>query len=357
MTQPPSRPDTGLAAGPMARPPVRGRATGRVTLADVALAAGVSPITVSRALRGERAVDPALVERVQAAALSLGYVPDPAARALASQRSSHVTVLIPMLSNTLFVDLFEAVQRGLRPAGYQVLMGVTHYDTDEEEQLLREQLLQRPAGLLVTGLSRSDAARALIAQSGVPCVHLMEMSALSGVYSVGFSQADAGAELTRHLLERGYRRIAFVAVQLDARTLQRMDGWRRTLQAAGMHDAALEWQDPAPSSIALGARLFEQIMREQPDVDAVFFCNDDLAQGALLTALRLGIAVPQRVAIAGFNDLTGSDQMLPALTTVRTPRAGMGEAAARMLLALMNGESVPSPCVDLGYELVVRDST
>ena len=341
----------------MARPPVRGRATGRVTLADVALAAGVSPITVSRALRGERAVDPALVERVQAAALSLGYVPDPAARALASQRSSHVTVLIPMLSNTLFVDLFEAVQRGLRPAGYQVLMGVTHYDTDEEEQLLREQLLQRPAGLLVTGLSRSDAARALIAQSGVPCVHLMEMSALSGVYSVGFSQADAGAELTRHLLERGYRRIAFVAVQLDARTLQRMDGWRRTLQAAGMHDAALEWQDPAPSSIALGARLFEQIMREQPDVDAVFFCNDDLAQGALLTALRLGIAVPQRVAIAGFNDLTGSDQMLPALTTVRTPRAGMGEAAARMLLALMNGESVPSPCVDLGYELVVRDST
>ena len=335
----------------------RGRATGRVTLADVALAAGVSPITVSRALRGERAVDPALVERVQAAALSLGYVPDPAARALASQRSSHVTVLIPMLSNTLFVDLFEAVQRGLRPAGYQVLMGVTHYDSDEEEQLLREQLLQRPAGLLVTGLARSDAARALITQSGVPCVHLMEMSAEPGVYSVGFSQTDAAADLTRHLLARGYRRIAFVAVQLDARTLQRMKGWRQVMQAAGLHDAVLEWQDPAPSSIALGAQLFEQIMRTQGDVDAVFFCNDDLAQGALMAALRMGIAVPQRVAVAGFNDLTGSDQMLPTLTTVRTPRAGMGEAAARMLLALMGGESVASPCVDLGYELVVRGST
>ena len=335
----------------------RGRATGRVTLADVALAAGVSPITVSRALRGERAVDPALVERVQAAALSLGYVPDPAARALASQRSSHVTVLIPMLSNTLFVDLFEAVQRGLRPAGYQVLMGVTHYDSDEEEQLLREQLLQRPAGLLVTGLARSDAARALITQSGVPCVHLMEMSAEPGVYSVGFSQTDAAADLTRHLLARGYRRIAFVAVQLDARTLQRMNGWRQVMQAAGLHDAVLEWQDPAPSSIALGAQLFEQIMRTQGDVDAVFFCNDDLAQGALMAALRMGIAVPQRVAVAGFNDLTGSDQMLPTLTTVRTPRAGMGEAAARMLLALMGGESVASPCVDLGYELVVRGST
>lgn len=336
---------------------LRPRATGRVTLTDVAQAAGVSPITVSRALRGERAVDPALVERVRAAARTLGYVPDPAARALASQRSSHVAVLVPMLSNALFVDLLEAVQRSLRPAGYQTLMGVTHYDAEEEELLLREQLLQRPAGLLVTGMERSDAARDLIAQSGVPCVHLMEVSTAAGVHSVGFSQADAGAELTRHLLARGRRRIAFAAAQLDARTLQRLEGFRRELGAAGLHDAGLEWLDPAPSSMALGARMFEQIIREQPGIDAVFFCNDDLAQGALLAALRLGIAVPGRVAVAGFNDLTGSDQMLPALTTVRTPRSEIGHAAARMLLALMNGETVASPCVDLGYELVVRAST
>lgn len=341
----------------MTSAPTRSRATGRVTLADVAHAAGVSPITVSRALRGERAVDPALVTRVQMAARQLGYVPDPAARALASQRSAHVAVLIPMLSNALFVDLLEAVQRSLRPAGYQTLMGVTHYDDHEEELLLREQLLQRPAGLLVTGLARSDAARALIAQSGVPCVHVMEVSSAPGVYSVGFSQADAGAELTRHLLARGRRRIAFAAAQLDARTLQRLQGWRRELDAAGVHDAALEWLNPVPSSIALGARMFEQIMQAQPDVDAIFFCNDDLAQGALLAALRLDIAVPQRVAVAGFNDLTGSDQMLPPLTTVRTPRAEIGHAAARMLLALMQGETVATPCVDLGYELVVRAST
>jgi LacI family transcriptional regulator, gluconate utilization system Gnt-I transcriptional repressor len=337
--------------------PTRPRATGRVTLADVAQAAGVSPITVSRALRGERAVDPALVARVEAAARQLGYVPDPAARALASQRSSHVAVLIPMLSNALFVDVLEAVQRTLRPAGYQTLMGVTHYDADEEEQLLRELLLQRPAGLLLTGLERSDAARALIAQSGVPCVHLMEVASAPGVYSVGFSQADAGAEMTRHLLARGRRRIAFAAAQLDARTLQRLQGWRRELDAAGLYDTALQRLDPAPSSIALGARMFERIVGEQSDVDAVFFCNDDLAQGALLAALRLGIAVPGRVAVAGFNDLTGSDQMLPALTTVRTPRAEIGTAAARMLLALMNGEAAAPPGIDLGYELVVRAST
>jgi LacI family gluconate utilization system Gnt-I transcriptional repressor len=337
--------------------PVRSRATGRVTLADVAGVAGVSPITVSRALRGERAVDPALVARVKAAADRLGYVPDPAARALASRHSTHVALLIPMLSNALFVDVLEGVQRTLRRAGYQTLIGVTHYDSGEEQQLLREQLQHRPAGLLVTGFERTDATRALIAQSGLPCVHVMEASRTEGVYSVGFSQADAGAALTRHLLERGRRRIAFGAAQLDPRTLQRLEGWRRELTAAGLYDPKLEWLNPAPSSLALGSRMFEQIMAQKPAVDAIFFCNDDLAQGALMTALRMRIPVPKRVAIAGFNDLTGSDQMLPALTTVRTPRAEIGAAAARMLLALMAGQPVASPRVDVGYEVVVREST
>jgi LacI family gluconate utilization system Gnt-I transcriptional repressor len=336
---------------------IRSRSTGRITLTDVARVANVSPITVSRALRGERAVDAELIARVQAAASKLGYLPNPAARALASGVGSHVAVLIPMLSNALFVDLLEGIQRTLRQAGYQTLIGVTHYDPAEEETLLREQLLHRPAGLLVTGLERNDATRTLIAQSGVPCVHLMEASGAPGIYSVGLSQADASAELTRHLLAKGYKRIAFAAAQLDPRTLQRLDGWRKTLQAVGRYNTTLEWLNPAPSSISLGARMFEQIMGQQPAVDAVFFCNDDLAQGALLAALRLGIAVPQRVAVAGFNDLTGSDQMLPPLTTVRTPRAQIGIAAATMLLSLMRGETVPSPCVNLGYELLVRGST
>jgi len=337
--------------------PKRARATGRVTLSDVAQAAGVSPITVSRALRGERAVDPELVARALAAARKLGYVPDPAARALASQRSAHVAVLIPMLSNALFVDLLEAVQRTLRRAGYLALIGITHYDASEEEQLLREQLVHRPAGLLVTGLDRNEATRTLIEQGGMPCVHLMETSREPGVHCVGLSQADAAAAMTRHLLDRGRRRIAFAAAQLDPRTLQRLEGWRRELSAAGLHDARLEWLNPAPSSMALGGRMFEQIMAHTPAVDAIFFCNDDLAQGALLAAARAHIAVPERVAIAGFNDLMGSDLVIPPLTTVRTPRAEIGEAAATMLLKLMRGEPVPQPSLDLGYTVVVREST
>ncbi|MGY4829518.1 HTH-type transcriptional regulator GntR [Sphaerotilaceae bacterium SBD11-9] len=335
----------------------RPRASGRVTLGDVASAAGVSPITVSRALRGERSVGAELVAKVREAAERLGYVPDPAARALASSRSSHVAVLIPLLSNTLFVDLLEAVHGTLLPAGYQTLIGVTHYDPLEEEQLLNSYMAHRPAGLLVTGFDRTEASRRLIAASGVPCVYLMETTPAEGVHSVGFSQADAGHAITAHLLARGRKRIAFVAAQLDPRVMQRAEGYRRCLREAGVYDPKLELLNPEHSSLGLGGQLFEHMLKTHPDVDAIFFCNDDLAQGGLLAALRLGVKVPQRIAVAGFNDLNGSDQMLPPLTTVHTPRTEIGEQAARMLLQLMRREPLARSCIDVGYELVVRGST
>jgi LacI family transcriptional regulator, gluconate utilization system Gnt-I transcriptional repressor len=347
----PPSPSTAARASP------RPRATGRVTLADVAQAAAVSPITVSRALRKDRGVAADLVARVQAAARKLGYVPDPAARALASRHSSHVAVLIPLLSNALFVDLLEAVQRTLRAAGYQTLIGITHYDSNEEEQLLRGHLLHRPAGILLTGLERPASTQALITASGVPCVYLMETATEPGVYSVGLSQADAASAMTEHLLARGYRRIAFGAAQLDERTLRRLAGWRRTLEKAGLYSGTLEWRNPEPSSHALGEQMFQQIRAQTPAVDAIFFNNDDLAQGALLAAVRMGVRVPEQIAIAGFNDLSGSAHMPPALTTVRTPRGEIGEAACGMLLQLMRGETPALHCVDVGFELVVRGST
>lgn len=327
----------------------------------MARAAGVSPSTVSRALRGERAVDPDLVAKVLAVSDKLGYVPDPAARALASQRSDHVTILIPLLSNTLFVDLLEAAQRTLRTAGFQTLMGVTHYNPSEEEQLLREQLHHRPAGMLITGLDHSPSTQKLMARSNVPCVHLMDLPERvanhDAPYCVGFRQTDAGEAMTQHLIAKGKKRIVFAAAQLDPRVMQRLLGWRKALKARQIYDTSLEWLNPSASSLALGGVMFEQIVKQMPDVDAIFFCNDDLAQGALLAAMRLGIAVPKQVAITGFNDLTGSDQMWPPLTTVRTPRAQVGEAAAQMLLQLIRGERPDQPQLDLGFEIIQRQST
>lgn len=333
------------------------RATGRVTLNDVAQKAGVSAMTASRALRGERRVAADLVLKVKQASEDLGYVPDPAARALASSRSRHVGILIPSLTNELFVDLLEQAHAVLRGAGYQVLFGISHYDAQEEEALLQEQLMQRPAGLLLTGLSQTARAREMLKKARIPCVYMMETASDVNLYSVGFSQQEAAVALVTHLLQRGRKRIAFAAAQLDPRTIQRMAGWRMALEQAGLFDERLLYTDPTPSSIGQGAQMLRDIVHADPSVDAIFFCNDDLAQGALLSASGLGIDVPTRLSVVGFNDLSASQHMTPPLTTIRTPRAEIGQQAAQVLLQLLKGEELPQKCFDLGFSLKIRGSS
>ena len=332
------------------------RASGRVTLSDVAQAVGVSAMTVSRALRGEDRVKPELVKQIQAVADSMGYVPDPAARALASQKSNQVLVLVPLLSNALFVDLLEAIHKELMAASYYPVIGITHYDPQEEEQLLRTYLPMRPAGLMLTGFDHTPAVQRLLENSDIPCVHMMELSPNAEQVSVGFSQEAAGACITEHLLAQGYRRIAFCAGQLDARVRQRASGWKTALQGHGLYDPELEYLRPESTSLQLGAQLLHQVMEKDPTVDAIFFCNDDIARGALLEALRQGIKVPEDIAIVGFNDLSGSDQMVPPLTTIRTPRKEIGTQSSRLLLRMMGDEAVDVHQMDLGFELMVRES-
>lgn len=350
--------DSPVVAGDAPKPRTRSsRASGRVTLQDVAAHIGVSAMTVSRALRGGARVDPQLLQSIREAAQQMGYVPDPAARALASQKSNQILMLVPMLSNTLFVELIEAAHAQLFAAGYQAMIGVTHYDPEQELQLLQSYLPLRPAGLLVTGFEHSPQALKLLEQSSVPCVHMMELSDADDVACVGFSQEQAGAAMTAHLLARGYRRIAFCAGQLDARVMQRARGWRQALQRAGLYASELEIMWPQPTSMAMGAQLLQATLAQDPSVDAIFFCNDDIAQGALMQALRLGLDVPGRLAIVGFNDLPGSDQMIPPLTTIRSPRAQIGEESARLLLQLLDGKAPARLRRDLGYELVLRASS
>jgi len=173
----------------------RRRSPERVTLSDVARSAGCSLMSASRALSQPGRVSDALRERVEDAAKALGYVPHPAARSLASARSNLVAVIIPSLSNAVFVDTVEAAQRVLMPAGYETMIGVSHYQPDEDERLLRAYLAHQPAGLLITGFERSDAARELLKNYTSPIVTLMELSEAEQDYCVGFSQLDAGAAI------------------------------------------------------------------------------------------------------------------------------------------------------------------
>ncbi|ANN70105.1 LacI family DNA-binding transcriptional regulator [Bordetella bronchialis] len=328
-----------------------------VTMADVARLAGVSAITVSRALRTPEKVQAALRTRIQDACDRLGYVPNHAASALASARSRTVVVLIPSLSNIVFVDILAGIKEVLDAHAHHMHIGLTGYSAEAEETLLRTYLQHSPDGLILTGIDHSPGVWKLLDARKMPTVHTIETLDDPGGLSVGFSQFDSGYAAGRHLVERGYRHIGIIGAQLDPRSLRRCEGCRQALRDAGLHDPALEIMTPAKSSLSLGAELLETMLRDHPECDALFFCNDDLAQGAVFQCGRLGIPVPQRMGLVGFHDLNGTAWTTPPLSTIATPRYEIGRSAATLLMNALEGRPNPQRHLDLGFRLVRRETT
>lgn len=332
------------------------RATGRVTIIDVAAEAGVSPMTVSRALKTPALVQEQSRERILAAIDKLGYVPNHAAATLASARSQVIAVLVPSLTNAVFIETLSGIRDYLAQAGYQFLIGETGYARDKEEQLISTYLAHAPAGFLLSSSEQHEILQRRPASRKIPAVRMFDLGRANAEFSVGFSQTKAGYAVARHLVERGYKRPAFLAAQLDPRMMKRREGFRKGLQEAGI-DPGVEVLLPLPTTVDMGAQLLRRVLELHPDCDSVFCCNDDLALGALFECQRQGIAVPGRMAIAGFNDLSWAACATPSITTVVTPRYDIGFKSAELLIRQLKGEDIPRGRLDLGFELAVRESS
>jgi len=329
----------------------------RITLVEIAEVAGVSAITVSRAIRNPQSVSHELRQRIQQIVDDIGYVPDPAASALASARTNVIGVLIPSVTNNVFADVMRGIYAEAETTTFRVQLGNTRYSLIEEERLLRVFLSQRPAGLVVAGIDQSEAARTQLLQADCPIVQIMEVGHDPLDMMVGFSHHRAAFAATRHLVERGYRRIAFLGARMDPRTQRRLQGFVQALDEADMFDEKLIVTTPRASTVSLGCELMSELLARAPDADAVFCNNDDLAVGVLFEAQRRRLAVPQQFGICGFNDLEIMAVANPGLTSVRTHREEMGRKAMRMLIDRIGGKHVEPQLIDLGYELVAREST
>lgn len=331
------------------------RSSGRVTIQDIADKAKVSAMTVSRALKDSSSVSTELRERIKAIATKSGYVMHHAARTLASSQSKLIGVLVPSFSNDVFVDVLAGIRDCLQPQGYQMMIGDTLYSPEMEEKLFLTYLEHRPDGFLMTGFDRTKTTKTISEANKVPIVHMMDLSPRH--MSVGFSQQEAGYAMGRHLLARGYRNLAYIAGQLDPRVMKRREGFRRAVEEAGPTHRYHEVLVPDPTNVGLGARLLGQVLEQLPQCDAIFACNDDLAAGALFECQRRGIKVPDKLAIAGFNDLSYSAWTTPAITSITTPRYHVGFEAAQLLLKILNKEKPARTKIDLGFQVTARAST
>ncbi len=285
---------------------------------------------------------------------SLGYVPNLAASSLASRRSGIVAVLVPTIGNSIFAETVQGIADAARPRGLQILLGDYAYSDTQEQDLLRAVAGRQPEAVVVIGLVRDPAARVLLRGLRVPVVETWDLSPDPVDMAVGFSNAAVGAAMARHMLQGGRRRFAFVGGS-DARAAARADGFASEIRAAGL---PLPMVDCATGiSIAEGRRALARILDHAPETDAIFLATDVLAVGALLECQARGIAVPRRLALSGLGDLELGRELSPALTTVSVGGYEIGHRAGLALLARLAGEASEPRIVDLGFTLIVRDST
>lgn len=330
---------------------------GKIRLTEVAKLAGVSPITASRFFRNPEALSVGKRARVESAAKELGYVPNLAARALASQRTEVIGVLIPSLTNNVFADVLRGIYDTLDGSRYSIQLANTRYSILQEERMLRLFLAQKPAGLIVTGINQTADSRAIMEVVDCPIVQIMELGPSPVDMMVGFSHFDAGKAAISHLLAQGYRKIGLLGARMDPRVQRRLDGYRSAMTEAGLFDERLILTTAIPTSVTLGGTLFGDLLAKAPDIDAVFCVNDDLALGALFECKRRHMTVPDQIAIVGFNDLEFMASSEPTLSSVRTNRYEMGRNAALMVLETLEGRRPADPVVDLGFSVMERQSS
>src|ERR1700754_2342631 len=321
-----------------------------VTITDVARRARVGESTVSRVLRNHVSVSQATRAKILKAAADLNYVPNRIAGTLASMTSKLIGIIVPSVGNTVVPEVLASANQVLENAGFQPVIGVSNYDPAREEALIESILSWRPAGILVAGLEHTDRARAMLKGCGVPVVELLDIDGEGIDIVVGSSQRMAGRKSAEHLLARNYRRIGYVGhdIRVDLRAGKRLEGFRAVMRENGLAFVDQEFHPTGGSSVEAGRIGLARLLKRQPQLDAVYFSNDDLALGGYFHCLEHDIAIPAVLALFGYNGLEITRLTPQPLSTIRTPRVAMGKVGANLLLA-----GGPPTVVDLGFELII----
>ena len=312
--------------------PINANPRRTLTLRDVSEASGVSEMTVSRVLRGRVDVAEPTRIRVQEAARALGYVPNKIAGGLASQRVNLVGVIIPSLSNMVFPEVLTGVSEILDNTGLQPVVGVTNYSPEREERVLYEMLSWRPSGVILAGLEHTDAARAMLAQAGIPVVEIMDIDGAPVDSAVGISHRRAGRQMAEAIIAAGYRNIAFLGTMMpdDHRARKRLEGFEEALSKAGLALVDREFYSGG-SALLKGREMTEAVLTRSPKVDFLYYSNDMIGAGGLLYCLHKGLDVPGRVGLAGFNGVELLDGLPIKLATMDACRLEIGRRAAEII--------------------------
>jgi len=330
-----------------------------ITIKDVAKQAGVSHSTVSRALHGSPLISNETVERIRQIANEMGYSPSAAARSLKTNRSHALGVIVSTIDDPFFSEILQGIEEIAQEHGYSMLMAASQRDPKREQAIVQDMRERHVDGLIICSASFRAKQRRKLLEYGIPIVLVNDQAAEEYRYSIYHDDADGSRQVTRHLIELGHQRIAYLGNSLSGRTtLDRLTGFRSEMEAAGLAVPAEYIYEVPGGNPENGIAAIEHFLALPERPTAIFCFNDMLAIGVLNGLHSVGLHVPEDISIVGFDNIVFSAYTNPPLTTLDQPKRHIGAEAARLILGLLdNEETFEQQIQKLKGRLLVRQST
>lgn len=308
-----------------------------VTVKDIAKKAGVSHSTVSRALHGSPLISEETKQRIQQIAVELGYLPSAAARTLKTNRSQVLGVVLSSIDDPFFSEILHGIEQIVQKSGYSLFIAAAHRDPAREREIVQAMVEHRADGVIICSTSFREERSRQFLQSGVPIVVVNNQAVEDFRYSIYHDDVDGSQQVTRHLIELGHKRIAYIGNSASGRTtLDRLTGFRQEMEAAGLAVPDEYIYEASGGGTEDGLAVATSFLRLSKRPTALVCYNDMLAIGVMKGLQQAGVCVPEDVSITGFDNIVFSAYTNPPLTTLDQPKRFIGEEAARLLLELLD---------------------
>ncbi len=333
-----------------------------ITIKDIARKTGVSHSTVSRALHGNTLISDETAQKIRQAAIEMGYKPSAAARSLKTNRSQVLGVIVSSLDDPFFSEILIGIEEIAQEGGYSLFIAASQRDHNRERKIVQTMMEHRTDGIIICSSSFSaDQGRQLL-QYGFPIVVVNHQSAENFHYSIYHDDIDGSRQITRHLINLGHKKIAYLGNSNSGRTtLDRLSGFRAEMETAGLHLPASYIYNVAGGDPNHGLEGISYFLNLEDRPTAIVCFNDLIATGVIQGVQKAGFTVPEDLSITGFDNIPFSSFTNPTLTTFDQPKQSIGAEAAQLLLDLLDKKSPKKPDFPevriLKGKLLVRNST
>ena len=330
---------------------------GNVTIKDVAKLAGVSISTVSRVINDSKPVTDEVKQRVVDVIKETGYIPNPLARSLVTKKSQLIGVIVPEVTDSFVSEIVNGIEEIAKMYDYEILLANTYSDKEQELKSINLLRAKQVEGIVMVTWNVEEDHINYIQNSNIAAAYISKTARNFDIHTVSTQNKEATYDMTKYLIQKGHKDIAFIMTSKDDTILEqeRLEGYEKALSENHI-EVNSKLIKHGGVSYEAGYKSMKELLDENIIPHAVFVTGDEAAIGALNAACDAGYRVPEDISIAGFNDVKIAKIYKPKLTTVRQPLYDMGAIAMRMVIKMINNETLEEKKVELPYRIMERES-